>query len=222
MSLFDAEFYDFNVHSIPCDPNSIARLAFEAKRHGYRGIAVIDPTINIDAVNKPEDFFIYSGVDVLCKPSKLRDEIKKNRGERILIATGSDEEFNRAAVETEGIDILLRPPKFNNVLAKAACDNSVALGFNIGSIIRTRGEARVRELTIMRSNLKHARKYGLQMILTSDSYSNFDLRSPREMAALASLFGMTAKEAVEAMSATPAWILKRKRAGYIQEGIEIL
>ncbi len=220
MSLFDAKFYDFYVHPAP---DSIAQLTFEAKRYGYSGVAITNSQINPDEAEKPNGFSIYSAVEISCKPSKLRDEIKKhNRKREIIIAKGADEEFNRAVVETEGIDILLQPSKFNNVLAQAAQDNSVAIGFNAGSIIHTRDEARVRELTVMRANLKHARKFGLQIILTGDYYSIYDLRSPREIAALASLFGMTAKEAVNAMSAGCLEILGRKSPDYVQEGIELI
>jgi len=223
MSLFDARFYDFCVHATPDRQDAIEELAFVAKRYGYSGIAVINSTINLDTVHKQENFSMYQGVEISCKPSKIREEIRKHKSENnILIARGGDEEFNRAAVETEGLDILLQPSKINNVLAKTASDNSVILGFDIVSLIRKRGEARIRDLTLMRANLKHARKYRLGMILTCDARSHYDLRPPREMAALAGLFGMTPGEAVDAMSATPLDILRKKGQDYIQEGVELL
>lgn len=218
MSLFNASFYDFNIH--PSD-SSLTELAFEAKRLGYSGIAVINSTMP-DKEALPEKFSIYRCIEISGKPSRLREEIKKHKGSDILTVTGGDESQNRAAVETEGLDILMHPYQFNNVLAKAAFDNSIALGFNLGAIIHLRGDARVRELNIMRTNLKHARKYKLAMVLTSNARSIYDLRSPREMAALAGIFGMTAKEAVEAMSAAPLELLRRKSPEYIQEGVEIL
>ncbi|MCZ7356498.1 MAG: ribonuclease P protein component 3 [Candidatus Methanoperedens sp.] len=222
MSLFDARFYDFNLHPVPDSRDSITGLAFEARRLGYSGIAITNSTVNLETVPEQDDFSIYSAAEISCKPSKLRDEIRKCKEGRILIARNGDEEFNRAAVETDELDILLQPARFNNVLAKTAADNSIALGFNIGSIIRTRGETRTREFTIMRNNLKHARKYDMKMILASDAYSHYDLRSPREMSALAGIFGMTPDEAVNAMSATPLEILKRKSLDYIQAGVELI
>lgn len=221
MPLFDASFYELNIHAIPDDNQTISRFAFEAKRYGYSGIAIINSKVTYQG--KPDDFSIYSGIEIQCRPPKLRDEIKRHRDETdILIVRGGDEALNRAAVDTEGLDVLLQPVQFNHVLARIAVDNSITIGFNIGSIIRMRGEPRVRELIIMRTNLKYARKYSLPVILTSDARSPYDLRSPREMAALASLFGMTMKEAVDAMSVTPSWILKRKCRDYIREGIEII
>jgi len=217
MSLFNARFYDLNIH--PSD-SSLKELALEAKRLGYSGIAITS-SITSEKEAIPPNFSIYRSIEISAKPSKIREEIKKHK-DSILTAAGGAEDFNRAAVETEGLDILMHPYQFNNVLAKAAFDNSIAIGFNLGAIIHLRGDARVRELSIMRANLKHARKYKLSMVLTSNAHSIYDLRSPREMAALAGIFGMSPKEAVEAMSAAPLEILRRKSPGYIQEGVEIL
>jgi ribonuclease P/MRP protein subunit RPP1 len=217
MSQFGSKFYDFYTH-----PDNTSLMAIEGKRYGYSGIAVIGHAPNENTIF-PEDFSIYRGIEIQAKPSRIREEIKKFRGSgHILIVNGGEEELNRAAVETEGFDILMHPLEFNNVLAKAASNNSVSIGFNLGLLIRLRGEARVRELKTMWINLKHARKYKLQLILTSDAHSIYDLRAPREMVAISSLFGMTEKEAVDAMSSMPLNILRRKSPDYIQEGIEII
>ncbi|MDP2768055.1 MAG: RNase P subunit p30 family protein [Candidatus Methanoperedens sp.] len=216
MSLFNSAFYDFDIHP---DGSSITELAFEAKRLGYSGIAVTNSTIP-DKEALPENFSIHRCVELSGR--RIREEIKIHKETDILIAIGGDETLNRAAVETEGLDILMQPAQFNNVLAKAALDNSIAIGFNLGSLIHFRGEAHVRELLLMKKNLKHARKYHLSMILTSSAHSIYDLRSPRELAALGGLFGMTEEDAFGAMSAAPLTILRRKSPEYVQEGVEIL
>ncbi len=217
MSQFDHKFYDFLTH-----PDNPGQMAVEAKRYGYSGIVVTNSKIN-EKILVPDDFSIYKGIEIQGKPSRIREEIKKLKNSNLIsIVRGGDEEINRAAVESAGLDILLQPLEFNNVLAKAASDNSIALGFNLSSLIKLRGDARIRELNHMRNNIKHARKYKLEMILTGDPGSVYDLRSPREMVALSSLFGMTQSEAIDAMSAIPIGILRRKNPNFIQEGIEIL
>jgi ribonuclease P/MRP protein subunit RPP1 len=217
MSLFGSKFYDFYTH-----PDDAGLMAGLGKMYGYSGIAVMGHDAN-EKTLFPEDFSIYRGVEIQAKPSRIREEIRKYKDSgHILIVKGGEEELNRTAVETEGLDILVHPLEFNNVLAKAASDNSVSLGFNLGLLTRLRGEARLRELKTMVINLKHARKYKLQLILTSDARSIYDLRAPREMVAISSLFGMTEKEAVDALSASPLNILRRKSPDYIQEGIEII
>ncbi|MCE8427271.1 MAG: hypothetical protein J5U19_02615 [Candidatus Methanoperedens sp.] len=221
MSLFDARFFDLITHC--SNPDSIKKMAFQAKQSGYSGIGILNPSSDISKIDIPDDFSLFSSIEMACKPSAFRDEIRKNKGKKnILIVKGKDEDLDRIAVETEGLDILMQPARINNIMAKIAADNSVAIGFNIGSIIRNRGDSRARDLTIMRTNLMHARKYGTQIILTSDSHSPYDIRAPGEIVALSAIFGMTPKEAVIAMSAMPLDIMKKKNFDYLQEGIEIL
>ncbi len=228
MSRFNTKFYDFMVH-LPDEMDSIINIVSAAKEFGYSGIAALNLKKNLldknilDMSKLPEDFSISNAIEVSGKPSKIREEIRKYKDTGdILIARGKDEEIARAAVETERLDIILQPVKFNNVLGKIASDNSIALGFDIGSIIHTKSEDRVQELRIMRTNLMYARKYDLQMVLTCEPYSMYDFRSPREMAALGGLFGMSPKEAVDAMSTVPLDIMRKKSTGYIREGIEII
>lgn len=224
MALFDGRFYDLNVRINPEAQEPISGIARTAKKYGYSGIVILNPVIKEnEIINRPEGFSICTGIEIAGKASKLRNEIRKHANKKdILIVPGGDENTNRAAVESEELDILMHPPKFNHVLAKLAGDNSVSIGFDTGSLIRKRGEARVRDLSIMRKNLKLARKYDLSMILTNSPGSCYDIRSPRETAALAALFGMTGKEAANAMSTEPLNIFKKKSQNYIREGIEIL
>lgn len=223
MSLFNAKFYDLMVH-LPGEKDSLTKVISAAHESGYSGIGALNLKKNRNDLNHlPEDFSIFNVIEVSGKPSKLRDEIRKYKDTNdILIAWGKDEEIARTAVETERLDIILQPVKFNNVLGNMASDNSIALGFNIGSIIHTRGEERVRELRIMKINLMYARKYELQMVLTCEPYSPYDFRSPREMSALGGLFGMSPEEAVEAMSTVPLDIMRKKSEEHIQEGIAMI
>lgn len=223
MALFNARFYELMVH-LPDEKDSLLRFACAAKEYGYSGMGALDLKENSNGIKQlPVDFSLYNTIEIRGKASKLRDEIKKYKDSSdILIVRGEDEEVSRAALESESLDILLQPVKFNDVSGKLAFDNSIALGFNIGSIIHARGDARVRELRIMRTNLMYARKYDLQMVLTCEPYSLYDFRSPREITALGCLFGMTPKEAVDAMSKVFLDMIRKKSASYIQEGVEII
>ncbi len=223
MSLFNAKFYELMVH-LPDETGSLIRFTSAAKEFGYSGMAVLNLDKNRTGIKQmPEDFSLFNATEIRGKPSKIRAEIKKYEDSSdILMVRGEDEEVSRAALESERLDILLQPVKFNDVLGKLAYDNSIALGFDIGSIIHKRGDARVRELRIMRTNLMYTRKYELQMVLTCEPYSLYDFRSPREMAALGGLFGMSPEEAVNAMSTVLPYIMRKKSASYIQEGVEIM
>jgi len=223
MSLFDRNFYDFIIQPSPDDIDSITAIAIHAKKYGYSGMALVNTRVPENgAKDMPAGFSIYEAAGISCNTTKLRSEIQKHGRKQITVVKGGDEKLNRAAVETAGLDILLQPEEFNHVHAKFAHDHSITIGFDIGAVIRNRGNARIRELTTMRKNLMYVRKYDLPAILTSNTTTFYDLRAPREMAALAGLFGMTQKEAADAMSTVPRDILRRKNPDYIQNGIEVI
>jgi len=96
MPLFNAKFYDLMVH-LPKEKDSFDLLVHAAKEFGYSGIAVLELKKNITEIYQlPEDFSLYSAVEVSGKPSKLREEIKKYRETSdIVIARGRDEEVAR-------------------------------------------------------------------------------------------------------------------------------
>jgi len=102
--------------------------------------------------------------------------------------------------------------ELNHVLVRYAAENGVAIDFNLNAIIQScrRRSERVRILSKMQENLKLVRKYKAPMILTSNARSIYDLRAPREMIALASLFGMRKEEAVHALSDIPTGVLEKK------------
>ena len=222
------KFYDFNIHAAPECENSPEKLAEIASGYGYAGIAITNHTPHPPRVPKTTDYAgirIYSGVEIVAKnPTHLMQMIRKHRGKACVLAVhGGDEKINRAAVESHDVDILSHPgERLNQVLMRFASVNRVAIEFNLDSIIKVRGRERVRALAEFRHNLKLARKYGAPMILTSNAQSIYDLRAPREMIALASVFGMTEEEAIGALSTVPGEIVSRGSDKWIMEGVKIV
>lgn len=177
------------------------------------------------------DIKVFRTVELVASnPSKLHGLVGKYRKKvDVLTVHGGEESINRAAVENPNVDILMHPstPKgsgLNHVLAKSASDNDVAIGFDIDSLIMSRGGRRVHTFSHFRDQLLLSRKYDIQMVLTSNASSIFGMRAPREIIALACLFGMSKEEAISALSETPLEIVQRGQRGndYIREGIEIL
>ena len=74
--------------------------------------------------------------------------IRKHRAKACVLSVhGGNEKLNRAAVESQDVDILSHPgEKLNQVLMRFASENRVAIEFNAGSIIKMRGTGRVRAL----------------------------------------------------------------------------
>ncbi|MFQ6062303.1 MAG: ribonuclease P protein component 3 [Methanosarcinales archaeon] len=230
------KFYDFNIHSAPESSDNPDQLALIAKRYGYSGIAITNHNLYFNLCHKTEykidipNFNIYKGIEIKVESAnKLHSLIRKYRPKvEILAVHGGNESINRLAVENSHVDILAHPNQgkgngINHILASYASENKVAIEFNLDVIIQTRGGYRVRALSGFRKNLKLARKYKVPMIITSNAFSVYDIRAPREMIALAKLFGMTKEEAINALSVTPMQIIEhRTKKGVIMEGVEIV
>jgi ribonuclease P/MRP protein subunit RPP1 len=247
------KFYDFCVHTTPDGENTVSEMASLARYFGYSGIAIANhsdkfsqakpgalewstaPTASPAGSGKEsgvkEGFEVFQGVELAEEnPSKLQTLIGKFRKTAdVLIVHGGSEKTNRAAVENPRVDILNHPAfekssGLNQVLAKTASENNVAIGLNLRPILHLRGSRRIHLLSDLRANLELARKYEVSLILLSDAASIFDLRAPMEILALGELCGLEENEVVEALSTVPEEILSRNRPGpgFIREGIEVL
>ncbi len=227
-------YYDLCIRFIPDDEASIERFTSLAKHFGFVGAGITEVA---NKRSTPCKYFNISGFDLvhgieICEdnPSKLHSVASRYaRKADIVIAQGGADKLNRSAIETADIDILSLPlgikeGGFDHVIAKAAADRGIALEFDVGPLIRYRGGKRVHAISELEQRLMLARKFEVNMVLTSAARSIYDMRGPRELAALASLFGMTKEEAINSMTATPTTILKRKRRSnnYIMDGVELI
>ncbi len=234
MTMRTRKFYDFNLHAAPECKNSAEEMAEIASGYGYAGIAITNHTPHQSHPSQTPQtpriadharVRIYSGIEIIAKnPHHLRQIVQKHRAKVCVLSVhGGNEKINRAALESPLVDILAHPgERLNQVLMRFAAENQVAIEFNLDSIIKLRGKERVRVLAIFRHNLKLARKYDAPMILTSNAQSVYDLRAPREMIALASVFGMTEDEGIASLSTVPEEILRRRSNNRIMEGVEVV
>jgi len=228
MTIRTRKFYDFSIHTAPECSDSPEAMAETASGYGYAGIAITNHTPH--QPQKPEmadhsKIAVYPGIEIVAKnPHHLMQMIRKHRAKvRVLSVHGGNEKINRAAVESPAVDILSHPDeRLNHVLMRFASENRVAIEFNLDSIIKMRGRARVRALTNFRHNLKIARKYGAPMILASNAQSIYDLRAPAEMIALAGIFGMAEDEAIAALGTVPEEIIRRGSENWIMEGVWVV
>ena len=207
-------FFDFHVHN--------TQLAEEAKRLGYNGIALIQSSKNYnkpDDINPQDDFSIWTGVEIYAKnPDDLRKKVQKFRERSdVVIVNGGDIKINRAACEDPRVDILAHPYKnrrdsgINHVLAKKASENNVAIELSINPMIKTRLSLRAKILSQFRQILKLQRKFKFPLIITSNAYSLYDLRTPEDIIAFAGCLEMTHDEIISSLSKNPADIIKRSR-----------
>lgn len=227
--------YDFCVHAIPDGDNTVEQLSTLAMHFGYSGIAIANHSDKLPQspplLASTNGFEIFRGIEIIEEnPSKLNSLVGKFRKSvDVLIVHGGSENVNKASLENPRVDILNHPSfdkssGLNQVLAKAATENGVAIGLTLRPFLNSRGPRRIRLLSALRANLDLVRKYDVSLVLSSGAMSCFDLRSPMETLAMAEICGLEEEEALEAMCIVPEKIISRKRplSGYIREGIEVL
>ncbi|MDM7912054.1 MAG: RNase P subunit p30 family protein, partial [Methanotrichaceae archaeon] len=105
--------------------------------------------------------------------------------------------------------------------ARAAEQNQVAIGFDLSPLIRLRGSYRTRWLDIQRRNIELVRKFDLSMIITANARSHLDLRSPRDLMALAEVTGFEPSEARDALK-LPGKLLALNKRSWLGPGVELL
>jgi ribonuclease P/MRP protein subunit RPP1 len=225
-------FYECNLHALPEGSDSISRLAFISKRLGYDGIIISNHT-GFDALFRPnaalriKNIDVALGIEVVANsPEKLRNCVSNLRARYPFIAVhGGFESINRAACEDPNVDVLLHPEEGRQALgiaaARSAEQNQVAIGFDLSPLIQLRGLPRIRWLGTLRRNIILARKLDLSIMITTGGKSHFDLRSPKDLMALAQLVGLEPVEAEEALR-LPARILELNRKLWLSPGVELL
>jgi ribonuclease P/MRP protein subunit RPP1 len=207
------KFFDLHLHAYPeieATPEEMLRVA---KRYGYAGIAITNHD-HVAMANPAAS--IFSGVEICAKSvAELKRRIKEYSGKvDVLAVHGGDESTNMAALKDPRIDILAHPVegkgKLNHVLVRYAAENGIAIEFSLDAIIHNTRSGRARILQKTHRILQLTRKYKAKSIITSNARSIYDIRAPREMIALASLFGMRREEAVNALSYVPESIINKK------------
>ncbi len=217
------KFFDLNVHAYPETEVPVEELIRVARRYGYAGIAITsyDEVVKgKEGVQLPPSVanFAFRGIEIRAKSvSELKRRIRLYYGKvPLIVVRGGSKELNEAALKNPMVDVFAPPygehekVGLTHVLVRYAAENDVAIEFNLNAIIHSRRSDRARILGKMREILKFVRKYKAMPVITSNARSIYDLRAPREMVALASLFGMQKEEAVHALSDIPEGILEKK------------
>ncbi|HEX7515086.1 MAG TPA: RNase P subunit p30 family protein [archaeon] len=207
-------YIDIGVHAFPEGADTLKRFNLVAYGLGFSQIVV---TAHSPHWSQFPDSGLPLGVEIVA--ATVRDLRKKIAFFRdittILSVHGGDERINRAACKDDRVDILMHPERgkysgINQVTAKFAEKNEVALGMSLDYFWNTEELERSRLIAFQRRNVVLCRKFGVQIIITSDAYSHFDLRTPRQLKALASLLLLTDWEAEIALSKAPLSIMKRR------------
>ncbi len=221
-------FYEC-LKAFPEGSDSASRLCLTAKRYGYRGIIICnlmpERVFGLKAAKKIKGIDVALGALVAAEnPRSLKSRVSALRGRHPFIAVnGGSEDMIRAACEDPHVDAvhLGGRIKLGIASARAAKLNQVAIGFDLGQLIRLRGSARARWLETAERNLELSRKFSLNLVITAGARSHFDLRAPRDLLALAETAGFESEEAMEALN-LPGRLVELNARHWVGPGVELL
>ncbi len=207
-------YIDIGVHAFPEGADTPQRLCLAARRLGFRSIAITNHTPYLAQL---PDHGIVSGVEIKAQNvGELKKKIALyRRTATVLSVHGGNDKINRAACRDERVDVLMHPEHgrhngLNQVTAKLATRNGVAIGFSLSYFWKTDGIRRARLLAFQRKNISLCKKFGTDIVITSDACSHYDLRAPRELKALAKLVLLENDDAEAAISSVPFNIVQRR------------
>ena len=194
---------DAAVFPYPCGDTSVRRLALEAKSLGFDSLVAIDTLAGAF-----EGVEILSGIIVQDAP--MRDVIARVKRAKdsgtVVSVNARDNGFNRATISLKGVHILrgiqaTDKLAFDQVTAKMAADNNVAIDIDLSVLIAARGIVRQRAIHRYRDVLIFERRFEFPVTLSSHARSYLDLRAVREITGLCSLIGMDISGVEKALDA---------------------
>ncbi len=207
-------YVDIGVHAFPEGADTAQRLDLIARRLGFTSIVVTNHT---PFSPHPIDSGIISGVEIKAQNvGELKKKIALyRRTATVLSVHGGNDKINRAACRDERVDVLMHPEYgtyngLNQVTAKLAQRNEVAIGLSLSYFWKTDGARRARLLAFQRKNVTLCKKFSTNIVITSEAFSHYDLRAPRELKSLAKLALLTDDDAEAALSRVPFDIVQKR------------
>jgi RNase P/RNase MRP subunit p30 len=234
-------FADLHLRVNLKDSTSASRLINKTAKLGYSLIAVpVTPETSQDETAKLQRICDEAKVDLATridiKPrtqNELTYQLRRLRRKfEVICVTCENKEVARQAAKDHRVDLLNFPSTdfkrrfFDRAEAELAHNSTAALEVDVKPLLALEGPARVRLLSSLRRETAIAREFHVPIVVSSGVSAEMQLRRPRELAALAFLFGLDETSASEAVSQNPVAIIKRNREKlnhrFVAPGIRIV
>jgi RNase P/RNase MRP subunit p30 len=234
-------FCELHLRVNPKDTQTAKRLIAKAAGLGYRYVSVpfVGPVEEKDVASL-KAACNESGVDFVVRadyqPRNQEDVTRflrrfRRRFEVVCIICSS-KEVARQAAKDRRVDLLSFPSLdyrkrfFDRAEAELASCSLAALEVDLKPLLVLDGPARVRLLSSLRREVAVAREFHVPVVVSSGAGEERFMRAPRDMAAVAFLFGMDEEAALDAVSSAPAGIVVRNREKldekFVAPGIRVL
>ena len=222
------------VYANPDEEGSIRRLVETASAYGFDGVVVRNATEGalVDELLATREAASIDVVDAgeitASEPQRASGSVGNVRHSRTtVIVRGGSPVLNRFAVENEKVDVLSRPMAgegdVNHVLAKAAVANGVCIEFDLGPVLRESGGRRVRVLQSLGKLFEIADYYDAPYVVSATPADRFELRAPRELAAVGEQIGLSREWIEEGLAEWGRLAARNRRIqsdSFIEPGVE--
>ena len=234
-------FADLHLRLNLRDSAAASRIINKAAALGYRLVAVPfsleareDETARLRSMCSEAGMDFASRVDI--KPRTQNDLMHQLRRLRrkfeVVCVVCENKEVARQAAKDRRVDFLNFPSLdyrkrfFDRAEAELASNSLAALEIDVKPLLVSEGPSRVRLLSSLRRETAIAREFHVPVVVSSGATSEMLLRKPREQAALAALFDLSAASALEAVSQIPTAIVQRNRqklsSRFVAPGIRVV
>ena len=216
-------------------------LVMKVAELGYGLIAVpLAPETPMDKVAKLRAICSEAKIDFALRidlrprtRNDLMHQLRRLRRKFEVICVACDnKEVARQAAKDRRVDLLNFPSLdfhrrfFDKAEAELAKNSLTALEIDLKPLLFLEGPTRIRLLSMLRREAAIASEFHVPIVLSSGVSEERLLRKPREMAALAFLFGLEEASVLEAVSQNPKAIVERNRekldSKFVAPGIRVI
>jgi len=234
-------FMDLHLRINPKDHQTAQRLTSKATKLGYRSISVpFTAGLQETDVAALKSVCTQSGIDFVLradfKPRTQEDLMrflrKFRRQFEVICIICDDKEIARQAAKDRRVDLLSFPSLdyhkrfFDRAEAELASCSLAALEVDVKSMMVMEGPPRVRLLSYLRREVAVALEFHVPVVVSSGIGEENLMRTPRDLASLAYLFGLSEAQALDAVSTNPAGIVMRNReklsSRFVAPGISVV
>ena len=223
------------------ESEKVSRIITKASRLGYHLTAIpFTQNTTEEEIQTLKNTCNEANIDLSSRvdlkprtPKELTYYLRRLRRKfEIISVICETKEVARQAAKDRRVDLLnfpsfdFRRRFFDRAEAELAHKSVAALEIDINPLLTLEGPARVRLLSSLRRETATAQKFGVPIVISSGISDEILMRKPRELAALASLFGLNETSGIEAVSKNPLAIVKRNREKlspkFVAPGIRIV
>jgi len=234
-------FADLHLRLNVKDPAATLRMTNKAATLGYRLIAVplapetpANEAGKLRTICKEAKIDFASRVDLRPRThNELLHQLRRLRRKFEIISVACENKaVARQAAKDRRVDLLNFPSLdfrrrfFDKAEAELSSNSLAALEIDVKPLLVLEGPKRIRFLSSLRREAAIASEFHVPIVLSSGVSEARLLRKPREMAALAFLFGLSEASALEAVSQSPKAIVERNReklgSKFVAPGIRVI